>query len=448
MCKTFLIFFLLFLGNISIAQNAINSPFSSYGIGETNGSDNAVLLGIGNARITMCDSMLLNFYNPASYSSLGNGQPLFSLSVSSRLSKYRQGDVEEFTPYTTIEHFGLGFSFAKRYGLAIGIQPYSRRGYEFSQGSFFDGDSMTYIYQGTGSINKFLLGFSAKVIKLENTSLSLGVNAGYLFGAVANTRKALLYGSSSFDGGVGIKSMDIRSFHYDLGAHFSHQFSLNHSIGLFATMDPLQKLNASYVEELYYAGHVDNPASYDTASYILRKDSILTNVPKFTFGLNYTYRIVDSKEKQSKLHPEIGVFASYSTSNWAKYQNTFSTDTSSFFNTSKFSIGIQFIPEAEFQLNTATTNIFARIRYRAGFYRYTLPYSLSGQQVSDFGTTFGFGIPVSVDRSLSSINLGVSIGKRGVTDQTEIKESYYGISLGVTIAPGQSEKWFRKRRLN
>ena len=115
---------------------------------------------------------------------------------------------------------------------------------------------------------------------------------------------------------------------------------------------------------------------------------------------------------------------------------------------SKMSFGIQFIPEAEFQLNTATTKFLARVRYRAGFYYYTLPYSTNGLQVSDLGTTFGFGIPISVQKSLSSINFGFSVGSRGVADETQLKESYYGISVGVSIAPGEAEKWFRKRKLN
>lgn len=230
--------------------------------------------------------------------------------------------------------------------------------------------------------------------------------------------------------------------------YFQHKFSPNHTIGVYATIDPLQKLNATYEEGLFYASHIDNPASYDTSSYFLREDSILTNVPKITYGLSYTYRFTDTKVKSRTLHPEVGVYASYSTSNWSKYQNTFTTDTISFLNTSKLSFGVQFIPESEFQINTATTNILARIRYRAGFYSYTLPYTSNGEQVSDFGTTFGFGIPISVQKSLSSINLGFSVGKRGITDQTQLNENYYGISLGITIAPGEAEKWFRKRKLN
>jgi hypothetical protein len=439
---------LLFIGNLSIAQNSINSPFSSYGIGESNGLDHSTFLGVGNATISMVDSTVLNFYNPASYSSIGKGQPLFSFGTSSRLSVYKEGSANEFNSNTSIQHFAFGLSFAKRLGMAFGLQPYSRRGYDFNSGDFIESDSITYTYQGSGTINKAFLGLSADIIKRDSTRLSVGANFGYLFGNVSNIRKAVLFGTSQ-NGGVGIKTYDVRSIHCDFGLSFSHQFTPNHSVGVYATFDPLQKLNATYEEGIYYASQVNNPNTYDTSFYLSSTTGTLTNVSKLTYGLSYKYRFTDSEKIQRKLHPEIAVYATYSTSNWSKFENTYSSDTSTtFFNTSKLSFGVQFMPEAEFQLNTATTGFLARVRYRAGFYSYTLPYATNGEQVSDFGTTFGFGIPVSVQKSLSSINFGFSVGSRGVADQTQLKENYYGISLGITIAPGEAEKWFRKRKLN
>ncbi|MEJ6801055.1 MAG: hypothetical protein QNK77_07740, partial [Crocinitomicaceae bacterium] len=154
---------LLFIGNLSIAQNSINSPFSSYGIGESDGLDHSTFLGVGNATISMVDSTVLNFDNPASYSSIGKGQPLFSFGTSTRLSNYKEGSANEFNTNTSIQHFAFGLSFAKRLGMAFGLQPYSRRGYDFNVGDFIDSDSITYTYQGTGTINKAFLGLSADI---------------------------------------------------------------------------------------------------------------------------------------------------------------------------------------------------------------------------------------------------------------------------------------------
>jgi Na+/phosphate symporter len=94
-----------------------------------------------------------------------------------------------------------------------------------------------------------------------------------------------------------------------------------------------------------------------------------------------------------------------------------------------------------------TSKFYHRIKYRAGIYQFTLPNQTNNEQVTDFGTTFGFGIPIVVQNSLSSINLGVTIGKRGIADSQAFREQYYGINLGFSIAPG-TDKWFVKRKLN
>ena len=86
------------------------------------------------------------------------------------------------------------------------------------------------------------------------------------------------------------------------------------------------------------------------------------------------------------------------------------------------------------------------MKYRIGIYQINLPYQTNNKQIVDFGTTFGFGIPVVVQNSLSSINLGFTFGKRE-GEKNGFREQYYGINIGVLIAPG-SDRWFVKRKLN
>lgn len=448
MRNTFLVILFVVAGLVSVAQNASNNPFSYYGIGEVSGNDHAIFSGIGNTEITLIDSTVLNYYNPASYNALGKGQPIFSTGYAFRLSSYRQGDIKEFNPVSGIQHFAFAFSFAKHFGIGLGLKRYSQRVYQFSTAELVDTDSIYYDYSGSGGINETFLGFSANLLPfLENTKLSVGGNAGWLFGNVANTRKSWI-SQSGFnpDGGVGIKTIDVRSFHYDLGAYFTHVINNNHQFGLYATLDPSQKLNASFTEGIYYSTDVNNPVQYDTnAYYELTGDKIIT-ATQLTYGLSYTYSFTNDTTIQRTLHPVISVHASYSTTDWSRYSNPYEP-TYTYLNTSKISAGIQFTPEGDMEFNTAKTNIFEKTHYRAGFYSYTLPYTQNGEQIKDFGTTFGFGIPVTIGKSLSSINLGASIGKRGTSDLNQINEKYYGINFGVSIAPGSAETWFRKRKV-
>ena len=148
----------LFSGLLANAQNTSNSPFSSFGLGEVGGMDHAVFSALGNTTITLSDSTVLNFYNPSSYSTIGKGQPIFSLGVSSRLSTFSENGVENKSNITGIQHFAIGFSFAKRFGLAFGLKPYSRRGYDFNSSTVINGDSLLYFYSGTGGVNEVFLG--------------------------------------------------------------------------------------------------------------------------------------------------------------------------------------------------------------------------------------------------------------------------------------------------
>lgn len=444
MRNNLLVFFIVISGFVSFAQD----PFSYYGLGEVSGYDHPIFSGIGNTEITLIDSTALNFYNPSSYNSIGTGQPIFSIGLSSRLSNYSQSGTKEFASKSGIQHFAFGFSFAKHFGIGLGMRPYAMRSYDFTSGENVGTDSITYRYIGAGGLSETFIGFSVNLLPfLDSTKLSVGANLGWLFGNVEHTRQSYLSTSTNSTGGVGVNTTDVRSIHYDFGMHFKHYFNANNEIGLYATVDPSQSLRSSYSEGIFYASNVNNPNGYDTTSFFELTGQRIQTAPKFTYGLSYTYFFTDSKTIQRKLHPVISVHASYSTVDWSKYNDP-NNPSSAYLKTSKLTAGVQIIPEGNLKFNTAKTNILTQMKYRVGFYSYTLPYAINNEQVSDFGTTFGFGIPITIGKSLSSVNLGLAVGKRGTNDDNQIKENYYGINFGISIAPGASDRWFQKRRLN
>lgn len=440
----------LFSGLLTLAQNTSNSPYSSFGLGELGGMDHAIFSSLGNSNITLSDSTVLNFYNPSSYSSIGKGQPIFSLGISSRLSNFTENGSETKSNITGVQHFALGLSFAKRFGLAFGLKPYSRRGYEFSSKTLVSGDSLKHVYSGSGSINEVFLGFSARVLDFKGAQLSIGANAGYLFGKVTNTRKSGLItsGSTVYAGGVNQQELKVNSFHYELGLNYSQRINDNQTIALSATYDPFQKIRGAYEDGQYYTGDIDDISAYDTLTYNDTATGNVTTIPTYTIGLNYNLNFKGRKNSTNELNSTIGFHFTYSSSDWKKYENQYDANyTNTFLNTNRYTFGIQYIPEVGFFANKTKTKFLARVRYRAGTYYYTLPYETNGEQVTDFGTTFGFGIPIVIQNSLSSINLGFAIGKRGIGDDNALKERYYGINFGISIAPG-TDRWFVKRKLN
>ncbi len=443
----FLLSFIV-LGSSSIAQVTSNSPFSSFGIGEEGGLDHANISGIGNSFGTAIDSFTLNYYNPASYNALSTGNPLFSMGISTKISQFSEGSLTNLNTVSSIQHFAFGFKVRKYFGMAFGLKPYSRRGYEFSTYDAIGSDTIKHTYSGTGGFNELFLGVSSNIFKLSATQLSVGGNFGYVFGSIENQRSSTLSSLGSGKvGGVDLKTIRAKSFHYDLGMYFTHKFNQSNELMLTAVVDPAQKLNTIYSYGRYYSPDVNNTTIYDTLEYSGLVKGRIQAVSRFTYGLRYTYSRHVNKDANKKLNTAVAVHASYSTADYTKYTVPFDTTNASFFKSTKFTVGLEYIPETDFINNKPITKYYERMRYRIGAYYGTLPYQTSGIQVTDFGTTFGLGLPVVIKNSLSSINFGFTVGQRGIGNKQALGETYYGINFGVTIAP-LGDNWFQKRKLN
>jgi hypothetical protein len=447
MRKSLLVILFFLTSQFGFTQISSNSPFSYYGLGESGGADHGYFSGIGNSTITQFDSTVINFYNPASYNTLAKEQPLFSFGISSRLSNYSEGTNKYFNSLTKIQHFAMAFPIASNFGLAFGLKPYSSKGYSISTGETVGSDSIVYRYSGSGGINEVFLGLSTDLIKLKNTRLAVGANLGYLFGQSTNTRKSGLYASSPafYSGGINTKLIDISSFHFDLGAYFSQTIN-NQIVTLTAVFEPSQSLNGKFENGLFYSTNIDDPRIYDTITFSSIRAE-MKNGATSQFGINYKLNM-PANENGRRLNSQLSFNAMYSMTNWDLFSDPFDTDSTVYPNTSKLSFGVQYSPETKIIEQATLTKFYERMQYRAGYYNYSLPYQIGNEQVKDQGVTIGFGLPITIQKSLSSINFGFSYGTRGVSAVNSFKENYYGINLGITIAPGSSDRWFRKSKLN
>lgn len=442
-----LFFFLLTCVLNTQAQGTVYSPYSTIGLGELNNSEHPTSFGMGNTAITLADSTILNFLNPASYSTLGDGQPLFSLGLNSRISTFSQNNATQKYTSATVNHFALGFTLRNRYGLAFGVKPFSSKGYSITEGVKAGTDSIINTYLGTGGTNQFFIGLSAFLFKNETTAISLGTNLSYLFGATNNERRSQLYNSNSAYGGVDWNRYVVSSFHYDFGLFMKKTFNDRHTISIASTVDPTQKITADKEHALYF-GVLGNPTKYDT---ILMSPTVSGsfNMPTtLAIGGSYTYWFTSGLSRKYVRNSEISLHVNYTSTNWANYSSEFENTNLTLKNSSNVAIGIQFIPERKFTENTVNTTFISRIRYRAGFYQNSLPYSFNQEQFLERGYTIGFGIPIIAQQSLSNINFGFSYGTRSTRQVGSFNQSFYGIQFGITIAPSIFERWFRKRRLD
>jgi len=444
--RSIAIIYLFTTSFFSISQNISTSPYSSFGIGSTEDVEHGIFSGIGNATITYTDSTVLNYFNPASYHTLSKGQPILSTSLSSRISLFTENGIHANAANVVLSHFALGFSFANRLGAAFGFKPYSRRGYDFTAINNVGTDTISNTYKGTGSTNEAFVGLSARVLSYKNFDLAVGGNVGYVFGTVSNKRYSQL--NDLISGGVEYKDLQIGSFHYQLALSLNQKINDHHSITLNGVYDPSQAFKAKRNTDLFYATDVLDQSKYYRLDSTGKISGIINMPSIITTGFNYRIAFKDVAKNATVRNSELSFHTTLKLSRWADYKETFDgvEELFNYYNTYNLSIGLQYTPETSF-LNTVSKGMkFDQIRYRAGFYNYTLPIQQSLNTITDYGVTLGFGIPIKVQKSMSSINIGVAYGKRSNGVSTDFTENYTSINFSLIMAPGNFEKWFVKRK--
>lgn len=445
---------LLIVGSLFLlhgfGQKFATSPFSSYGIGEFGTLDHPVYSGFGNIQAPLSDSLSLNFYNPSSYSFLGRGYPLFSTGVSSRFSTYSENGISHNNKLVSINHFALGVPFAKRFGIAFGLKPFSRMGYEFYDQTVVGSDSIRYNYSGKGSINDAFTGFSVKLLHLKGHQLGIGTNVSYLFGSTIGKRTSNITTENS--GGASILTHHVKSLYYNLGLTYKYQrksLHFNHYFTLGSTYTPSQAITAFKTNELCYASNILDENTYSVISNTDEKGKI-TLPSMLDLGLAYTFRpVADSSYNRTRIY-QITVLTQYSSGTWSQYATDFASDSASIslLDVQKFSVGLEFLPHYNCFERSKSINYLSRIRYRAGFQYSTLPISRLGKQLSDQSINLGFSFPLVTQRSYSSVNLGLSLGKRGNNEAASLNEKYFGVNFGITVSPSNLDSWFRKYKID
>jgi hypothetical protein len=433
---------------LSFGQLSSSSPYSSYGLGNQNGTSDPVSMSLGRSGVAYADSSMVNYQNAASYWQITAGFPLFSVGLNNEYTTLTDGTITDSKNIISIDHFVLAFPFAKRFGLAMGLTPFAKRGYSFISSQAIGSDTLLYTYSGSGNISKVFVGLSAGIITKPNFQWSVGTNLGHLFGQTTNQRISQTEGSNS--GGISLVSERLRAFHYDMSTKFDWKLNANNAFSLSVGMEPSQNLATQFVNELYYSSNVNSPSIYQTLDSTSYKGGIITG-NDLNLGLNYSKNFRRTTAKNKEFISQLSLIASFRSIDYSNmtFNRSESTSTKEYKHGYQHtSFGIQYTPNIDFYNNVLGVSVFNRIKYRVGVYSTQLPYSINSSQYSQFGTTFGFGIPIVAQFSLSSVNLGFDLGKRSNGQSGSLTENYAGVSLGVVLSPSRADRWFRKVKLD
>jgi hypothetical protein len=332
-------------------------------------------------------------------------------------------------------------------GLAFGLKPFSTVGYSILEGVKVGEDSLYYRYKGNGSVNEVFTGLSLSPIHTTKHKLSIGVNFSYLFGTIKNEKYSYL--AEQLEAGYQLNSYRFKSIFYQAGFMYQTQFNKRHFLSIGATYTPEQNLTAAKTSDLYYMLSYENMNSIsDTLSRFYQNNSI-TFPSSYSVGFSYTLRPkTDSTFNKIQIY-QLTLSGSYTAQNWESYKGNFTNEMNpNFKNTQTIAFGLEYLPHYNFLDRSKAIKYFSRIKYRAGAQFSTLPLQVNNQQYEQQVYSLGFAFPLLNQRSASSIQVSFQSGKRSVADVNAISESFYGFNIGIVIAPGQYDRWFRKFKID
>ena len=437
--KVFLTLVLVALLSVSAdAQNRTYSPYSRYGLGETQDGGFGRNAAMGNTGIALSSSYNLNNINPASYYSMDSISFFFEGGVSGFDQKITSNEMTAQFSDMNFSYFAVGFPVSKWGFMSIGIKPESLVGYQFfddneSLVEINDGNYTKYNASGKGNTTKAYTGIALSPLK----NLSFGAHFSYVFGKIdhfslaqfPNDPVALKLGTS--------QSIAINDFYMDFGIQYKHQLKERHNIVVGAIYHPKTGMKGK-VKSLVAAGNtLENNGMMVIAVDTLQfsetkfKGDALESPEKIGFGL--AYNIDDFMTVTADY-----TLAKWSNSNFPNLSHANGSDKFKIDDEETFAFGLEIIP------NYRSANFYpSRIKYRLGTsYKKEYLIAPDGEQLSDFGITFGVGLPLK--RSKTSFNLAFEWGQRGTTSNSLVKEDYLRFTMNLTL----HEYWFMKRKFD
>ncbi len=471
---TFITLAFLSLSSFSLAQILTSSPYSRYGLGETNLQTFATPAAMGGSFIAYHQDTIAPFFinsaNPAGLAGIRlttfelGGQAQFT-KISSTTSSLNKKNIN-------FSYGSIGFPIKRIGGAAFGIMPYSTVGYKItSTQEEANVGTMKYVFQGDGGINKVFIGTGLKpfrnqankfynsnladtLIKYNQTSkykhkkfvkqllseLSIGVTANYLFGTMNQVTDAIYPGSSYFNNAKRQRSIQVSDFTFNGGlqTHFTidsikshgqrHALKQKLKIGVGFFINTPTSLNAKQNNIIYnYA--------IDGFGIERPKDTVLNSqVESGTITLPLEMGIGFSIKKGEKLT----VLMDAATTNWKGFKY-FDTPSSDFKNSYRVSAGLNYVPN---KLAYGSSNYIKRVQYRLGI-SYSDGYlDLKNTSISNYFVSAGLGLPVGIGRfdDIAVVNISAQYGRMGTISNNLLQEEYVRLVLGFTF----NKRWFIK----
>ena len=410
---------LLFFHNVY--GQTIQSPYSTFGVGDRQTTANTAHLGMGGIGIGGGHPLLLNTRNSAWLAR--NHWTIFDFGV--------EGDYRTLTTSNSVNtlasgglrnlSFGFPITNKPEFGwtASASLRPYSTVQYRIFREDSVSGplNTVATIQQGNGGYNSVNWGNGFRF----GENLFVGLKGTYLFGTIA--QEAI----SSFSS-VGVEytndvslaeTKEVDDFLWEASLGYQLKIAEETHLRVGAVYQGAANVNTDVLRTLTLQYNEFNPIRQ-----ILLDSGSTTEYLPFNFGAGI------SVEKQS--HWLIGLDFDYQP--WSQYRDTQGNASENLGDNWRLSIGSQFTPEWN------STRYLRRVGYSLGGHFEQSPLVFNGNPLNDFGINFGISLPVS--RAGSSLNMGLQLGSRGTTTDNLIRENYVKLNLGIAF----NQLWFMRSK--
>lgn len=427
--------FLVFIAISSSAIYAQESVYSFYGIGSQKFKGTVENRSMGGLSI-IADSIHVNLQNPASYATEnleglpfnGETRPVkFTVGGSYTSTKIKSDSGSDRAEASTFDYLALSIPVGK-FGFGFGLLPNTSVGYKLQT---FNGDNNPQTqFSGDGGLNTTYFSLAYRLAK----GLSIGADVRYNFGTIDN--KTIEYAYDS-EGNIlqyqtrEQNESELSGLNLNIGLTYERMISdkLKFSSGI--TITPENKITSRNSRAL---STITINASTGQEFVVNTIDTDLGNLAETDYTLPAKYSFGAGIGQPNKWFAGVD----YTTQSSAEYEaELYNYQNTTFTSSSTIAFGGYFIPQYN-----SFTSYWKRVVYRAGLRFENTGLQVSGEDINEFGISFGMGLPVG--NLFSNANIGIEYGSRGTTNKNLVKENFIGVNLSLSL----NDRWFQKRKYN
>ncbi|MEX2588682.1 MAG: hypothetical protein WD334_00670 [Chitinophagales bacterium] len=415
-------FFIFFIANAYLLKGQEVSPYSQYGLGDVQSKNFAAAKGFGGASSAFRNSLFINPVNPASYSSLVLTTMEFG--VNANYKSMQIGDSTYTTGDGFIDYIALGFPISKSVGTSVGLIPFSKTNYSYQQ-TIDDPDlgEVSKLYRGKGRLYRLYAGAAYQFPKTDTAKhlFSVGANMVYIFGQNEFAQGVSFPSNQNAFNSRQTSEIRFGDFAWDFGLQYKLKLEDDHHLVFGASA------------ELPFNVKTTRINTYEKFRPVSPSLTIIDTIGessavKEKLGFPFIYRAGFSYSKADRLT----TFLDFEYSTWSRFQPSYQRDID-YEDSWRISGGLEYVPKP-------SKKFFNQLIYRLGAYYDKGFFSINGQQISEFGTSFGLSFPLK--SAFSKINVSLEGGSRGTNAEGLIKENFFRTYISLTL----NDKWFVKRK--